>query len=107
MDISFSVGLYQVNPKTLSAKDVKSIIENCTHVAGDVFILEGEIWAVVSDSVEWEEFGIFEAPSLGDLSPAEIWQIVKDKTGLSIGLKENAGERGDHPIWRHWPTGGE
>jgi hypothetical protein len=66
------------------AQGTKALQENCTHVLGPWWIMEGETDYLRDEGVRFEEIAEGAVGALGGLSLQELLKIVKDSYGIAL-----------------------
>lgn len=66
------------------AQGMKALRENCTHVLGPWWIMEGDTDYLREEGVRFEEVAEGAVGALGDLSTAQLVQVVKDSYGITL-----------------------
>lgn len=77
MNFQFEVKLIK-SASEQTEDGIKALHDNCTHVAGDVWIYEGDKEALEDDGALFEIIDIGVVGCLGDLSEDELIQLCKN-----------------------------
>lgn len=59
--------------------------ENCTHVTGGYYIMEGDVDCLRDYGVQCEEIEEGAVPSLGGLSDKELFELCEEVFGVKVG----------------------
>ncbi len=82
-DVEFYVNLIKCQEgQTYEAK--QSIKDNCTHIDGEYYIFEGELWVLDTNNVVYDVVGQGDVHFLGGLSTEELKQICLDIFDVKI-----------------------
>lgn len=71
----------------LNARALKSLEANCTHVAGDYWIMEGDVDVLRYDGVVCDEVAEGAVGSLGGLTERQLRQVCLDSYGINLTEK--------------------
>ena len=63
---------------------LKSLEDNCTHVSGDYWIMEGDVDCLRDDGVKLVEIAEGAVDALGDLTETELIEVCWDAYGYQI-----------------------
>ena len=70
-----------------TAQAIQSLKENCTHVTGGYWIMEGDVDCLRDDGVVLHEVAEGAVGALGDLTEAELIKVCLDCYGYTIPKK--------------------
>ena len=83
-EVYFYVTLIHADKYQRGEKARESLKANCTYVANDFWIYEGDIECLEEDDVVFEEYGEGVVPCLGDMNKIQLVELCKETFGIDV-----------------------